>query len=127
MHSVSLCAESVFLVQCMHSVSPCRHRNANRRQYVPLPGDMGVFEAMELQRQTQKDSEKGILQITEYGIVHLFKSRGKLWVITIQECSLLVCVVGLGCVLFKNSRKKMQRTKHVLKIKCFITACTLEW
>ena len=37
-----------------------RHRNANRRQYVPLQGDMGVFQAMELQRQTQKDSEKGI-------------------------------------------------------------------
>jgi len=36
-----------------------RYRNANRREYVPLQGDMGVFEAMELQRQTQRDSEKG--------------------------------------------------------------------
>jgi len=58
---MSLCVESVFGTVYAYYMSLYRRRNANRRQYVPLQGDMGVFEAMELQRQTQKDSEKGIL------------------------------------------------------------------
>ncbi|XP_065900886.1 probable inactive serine/threonine-protein kinase slob2 [Dysidea avara] len=48
----------IFIVIVVIIVAICRYRNANRREYIPIQGDMGVFEAMELQRQTQKDGEK---------------------------------------------------------------------
>ena len=38
----------------------CRYRRSQRRLYMPIQGEMGVFQALELQRQTQKETEKGI-------------------------------------------------------------------
>ena len=37
----------------------CRYRRSRRRQYMPIQGEISVFRALELQRQTQKESEKG--------------------------------------------------------------------
>lgn len=33
---------------------------------MPIQGEMGVFQALELQRQTQKESERGATNITCY-------------------------------------------------------------
>ena len=30
---------------------------------MPIQGEMGVFQALELQRQTQKETEKGLLHV----------------------------------------------------------------